>query len=108
MTTQTFDVEIVAELRGEISGTIFDDTNGDGIQNDGNDAPIEVGLTDWLVFLDDNDNQFADPGETQTTTDAEGNFQFAGLLPGEYPVRVAPVAGFEKRGPPKYKRNRQR
>ena len=47
------------------------------------------------MFLDTNDNQFADPGETQTTTDAEGNFQFAGLLPGEYPVRVAPVAGFE-------------
>ncbi|QEG20491.1 putative Ig domain-containing protein [Mariniblastus fucicola] len=95
MTTQTFDVEIVAELRGEISGTIFDDTNGDGIQNDGTNAAAENGLGNWLVFLDDNDNQFADPDEIQTTTDADGNFQFAGLLPGDYPVRVAPVAGFE-------------
>ena len=85
MTTQTFDVEIVAELRGAISGTIVDESTGDG-------------LPDWLVFLDSNDNQFADPDELQTTTDADGNYEFDGLLPGDYPVRVAPAAGFQEVG----------
>ena len=97
MSTQAFDLEIVPELRGSISGTIFDDTNGDGIQNDGSDPAneAEVGLPDWLVFIDSNDNQFADPDEVQTITDADGNYTLAGLLPDTYPIRIAPAAGFE-------------
>ncbi|QEG23137.1 putative Ig domain-containing protein [Mariniblastus fucicola] len=100
ISTQAFDVEIVPELRGAIEGNIFDDANGDGIRNDGaGTEPAEDGLGEWLVFIDANDNQFADPEEVQTVTDANGNYRLAGLLPDTYPVRFAPMAGFESVSP---------
>ena len=97
MTTQTFDVEIVPELRGEIAGHLFDDLNGDGIQNDGSDPaiPAEPSLEGWQVYVDANNNSFADPSELQAITDADGNYQFDGLLPEDYSLRVSLMAGFE-------------
>ena len=94
--TQTFVLEVLPELRGSIVGDVFDDLNGDGIQNDGSDgSAAEAGLPDLLAFLDDNGNGFADPNEQQSITDADGNYRFDGLLPGDYPVTIDPVAGFE-------------
>ena len=52
----------------------------------------------WLAcicFIDSNGNGYPDPSESQTTTAANGTYQFSGLLPGQYPVRVSPLAGFE-------------
>ena len=100
MTTQAFDIEIVPELRGTIEGNIFDDANGDGVRNDGSDpaTPAENGLPDWLVFIDSNNNQFADPDEAQAITEADGNYSLQGLLPDTYPIRIASAAGFEAEG----------
>ncbi len=96
MATQTFDVEIVPELRGEIVGHLFDDVNGDGVQNDGSEAgiPAEPSLEGWQVYVDSNNNSFADPHEFQATTDADGNYRFDQLLPENYQLRVSPTAGF--------------
>ncbi|XZE22169.1 FG-GAP-like repeat-containing protein [Pirellulaceae bacterium SH449] len=88
--TQTFTVDILPELRGSIRGQLFDDLDGDGARQTG--EPVLAG---WHLFIDSNGNGFADPHELQTTTDAQGNYRFDGLLPGEYPLRVSPVAGYE-------------
>jgi uncharacterized repeat protein (TIGR01451 family) len=61
-----------------IAGTVFLDRNNNGVQN-GGDAGI-AGVT--LELLDAGDNVVA-----TTTTDASGNYSFAGLTPGTYSVR---------------------
>ncbi|TWT56318.1 tRNA nuclease WapA precursor [Allorhodopirellula solitaria] len=95
--TQTFDVQVLPELRGSIAGHLFEDLNGDGDQDDGSESgvPAEPSLAGWQLFIDTNGNAYPDPSEPQTLTDVEGNYWFDGLLPGEYPVRVSPVAGYD-------------
>jgi protocatechuate 3,4-dioxygenase beta subunit len=72
-----------------ISGTKFLDTNGGGVRESG-----EPGLAGVTIFLDANHNGVLDPGEVSTTTDANGHFQFTGLLPGTYYVREVLPAGY--------------
>ncbi len=65
---------------GRISGTIFNDANGNGV-NDG-----ETGLRYWTVYLDANGNSRFDAGEVNVQTDAAGNYQFTNLAAGTYSV----------------------
>jgi protocatechuate 3,4-dioxygenase beta subunit len=71
---------------GVISGLKFQDTNGDGIQDNG-----EPGLENWTIDL-------IDPGTgnvLQTaTTDPHGNYSFTGLVVGTYRVREVQQAGW--------------
>lgn len=92
--SQTFTVEVLPELRGAIQGKLFDDLNGDGLQD--LDEPL---LSGWHLFIDTNANGFADPHEMQATTDTNGHYTFSGLLPGTFPVRVTPVAGYQTPSP---------
>ncbi|WP_182865076.1 FG-GAP-like repeat-containing protein [Rhodopirellula sp. JC639] len=92
---QTFTLHVLPDLRGSITGRLFNDLNDDGVQDDGSEHPAEPGLDGWRLFIDSNDNGFADPHEHQTSTDASGDYRFEKLLPGEYAVRIEPVAGFE-------------
>ena len=57
-----------------ISGSVLQDTNGNGGCNNG-----EAGLAGVTVFLDTNNNGVLDTGETSTTTDANGNYSFTNL-----------------------------
>ncbi|WP_238388561.1 MSCRAMM family protein [Roseimaritima ulvae] len=63
---------------GQISGSKFDDTNGDGVRDTG-----EPGLADVTIQLTP-----LDPTGTvqQVTTDADGNYLFADLPAGSYTV----------------------
>jgi hypothetical protein len=81
-----------------ISGTVFNDLNGDGIHD-----PGEPGLAGWTVFLDLNNDGKLDPGDPSTVTSATGSYTFTNLGPGTYIVREvpqdtwvqsAPAAGF--------------
>lgn len=94
---QTFTLNVLPELRGSIIGQLFDDLNGDGDRDDGSEEGIaeEPWLENWHLFIDTNGNSYPDPDEPQATTDASGSYFFPGLLPGEYPVKVSPVAGYE-------------
>ncbi|TWU04986.1 FG-GAP-like repeat-containing protein [Stieleria varia] len=92
---QTFTVNVAPELRGSIAGHLFDDLDGDGVQDDGSENPAEPSLQGWQLYIDTNGNAYPDPGEPQAITDASGDYQFDGLLPGEYPVRISPVAGYD-------------
>ncbi len=67
---------------GEISGHVFEDLNGNGIQD-----PGEPNLRGQTVFLDLNDNGIPDEGEPKMETDAEGRYIFSGLALTRYKVR---------------------
>lgn len=76
-----------------IRGTVFADSNHDGIRNVG-----ERGLVDITVYLDTNGNGVHDAGEPQTTTspdlfftpsiDEAGTYSFTHLAAGTYTVRT--------------------
>ena len=87
---QSFQVTYVQPLRGNITGKLFDDQSGDGLQQVG-----EAGLADWIVYQDLNGNQYPDPQEPSTRTTTTGQYTFGKQLPGTYPVRVQPRSGFE-------------
>ncbi|MDC0176265.1 FG-GAP-like repeat-containing protein, partial [Planctomycetaceae bacterium] len=78
----------------EIHGTKFHDRNSNGVQDAG-----EEPLVDWTIFLDTNDDGELDAGETNTTTDADGNYSFVGLSPGSYIVREVGQTGWEQVSP---------
>jgi beta propeller repeat protein len=66
---------------GEISGTKWNDLDGDSIKDEG-----EPGIEGWTIYLDSNRNGELDTGELSTVTDAEGNYSFTDLTEGLYIV----------------------
>jgi len=65
-----------------ISGRVFSDDNGDGLQND-----AELGIPNRTVILvDGNGNRLPDK-----ITDANGVYSFPGIGPGQYLVQTTPV-----------------
>jgi serine-aspartate repeat-containing protein C/D/E len=62
-----------------LGGTVWDDVNHDGLQNDGN-----IGVAGVKVLLLNGDGKAT--GKF-VISDANGNYSFAGLKPGEYSVK---------------------
>ena len=79
---------------GTISGTVFNDLDGDA-QQDGGDP----GLEGWTVFLDQNQNGALDEGEPSTVTDGIGGYAFTDLGPGTYRVREVAQSGWQQTAP---------
>ena len=77
-----------------ISGSKWDDLDGDGIRD-----PDEPGLSGVTIYLDFSEDGVQDPEEPFTTTDAEGNYTFANLIPGNYIVREQVPRGFAQTFP---------
>ena len=67
----------------DVTGNVFGDTDRDGTRD-----PGESGLANWQVKL------VTPTTEVATTTDANGNYRFANVAPGEYSVELTPKAGF--------------
>ncbi|MEQ9670220.1 S8 family serine peptidase [Coleofasciculus sp. G2-EDA-02] len=78
----------------EISGSKWNDLNGDGKQ-DAN----EPGLAGWTIYLDNNQNGQLDPGETSTKTDINGDYTFTNLNPGSYTVAEVLRPGWKQTFP---------
>jgi len=84
---------------GSISGTVFQDNDGDGQLTTG-----EMGQQGWVVFLDTNNNNTLDDGEVVATTDGQGHYTFTGLATGlgdlsTYTVREVLQDGFSQTSP---------
>ncbi len=77
-----------------LSGTVFEDLNTDNHQETGEPGIGSVALT--LYALDDNGDYVA-TGKT-ATTDANGDYQFTGLLPGTYRVVETQPVGYSSVG----------
>lgn len=73
-------------IYGTIGDRVWIDTDGDGVQDAG-----ENGLSNIDVFADLNNNGVWDTGEPKSTTDVGGNYLLAGLEAGTYIVRVDPA-----------------
>jgi hypothetical protein len=70
-----------------ISGSVFSDTNKDGVKQAG-----ELAIVGIKVFLDTNHNGVLDAGEQSVTTDITGKFSIKGLAAGSYRLaQVVPV-----------------
>jgi Ca2+-binding RTX toxin-like protein len=77
-----------------ISGTVFNDANGNGAQNTG-----ETGVPSRTVYIDLNKDGILDNGEPSTTTDSAGYWQFTGLAAGTYRVREQNLPGIRHTDP---------
>ncbi|HEV8061040.1 MAG TPA: SdrD B-like domain-containing protein, partial [Gemmataceae bacterium] len=78
-----------------LSGEVYFDANANGVLDSG-----ETGLQGWTVYLDTNGNGQFDPGEPSAITDANGDYSFTNLGPGDYKVREVLQAGFAQTGAP--------
>jgi SdrD B-like domain len=79
---------------GSISGVKFSDNNQNGMR----DAD-EPGLSDWVIYLDTNNNHMLDDGEVYTITDANGHYSFTNLATGagfSYYVREVQQDGWSQ------------
>ncbi len=83
-------------LETGIMGTVYNDVNINGVQDAS--EPVEAGAT---VYIDANNNGVLDPGEASTVSDANGQYAFTGLAPGNYVVReqVVPNHGVQVTAP---------
>src|SRR5439155_23911147 len=72
-----------------VSGRVFSDTNGDGVQNTG-----ETGIANWQLFIDTNLNGIDDVSEPFGNTDSSGNYQFMLGSSGTYTVRAVQRSGW--------------
>ncbi len=76
-------IDFVDEQPGSISGTILEDIDGDGV----GDTPVPAGIT--VTLLDENGDVL-----TSTTTDANGDYSFPNLSPGNYEVVASDPSGY--------------
>ncbi len=73
---------------GSLSGLVFNDGNGNGQKDAG-----ENGLSGVPTWLDANDNGVLDQGEVSLLSDAQGQYSFTSLVPGNYVVRASAATG---------------
>jgi V8-like Glu-specific endopeptidase len=79
---------------GSISGTVYNDADGDGSLDNG-----ETGLSNWIVYLDmDNNGQF-NGSDVSTSTDSTGHYSFSSLPLGTYTVREITPSGWKQTQP---------
>ncbi|MFM6729460.1 MAG: S8 family serine peptidase, partial [Dolichospermum sp.] len=77
----------------EIKGTVWNDLDGNATDNN------EPNLSGWTVYLDSNNNNQLDTGETTTQTDANGDYTFNNLRPGNYNVAQVVQTGWKQTYP---------
>lgn len=77
------------EETGTISGTKWEDTDGDGLFDE-----VESPIPGVTIFLDPNENLVLDAGEIATVTNATGAYQFDDLEPGFHVVSEVVPSGY--------------
>ncbi len=83
-----------AAATAKISGTFYNDLNGNGVRNNG-----ENGLADWQAFADANNDGFWTPGEKIATSDGLGKYTITGLAPGTYRIREIRLTNWNRTQP---------
>ncbi|WP_287630137.1 MULTISPECIES: Calx-beta domain-containing protein [unclassified Microcystis] len=92
LTLPTVNVNI-QDNDAEIKGTVWNDIDGNAVNNN------EPNLAGWTVYLDTNNNNQLDTGETTTQTDANGDYTFNNLRPGNYNVAQVVQTGWKQTYP---------
>jgi uncharacterized delta-60 repeat protein len=84
-----------AVATASISGTFFNDKNGDGIRQ----SVTEPLLADWQAYVDSNNNGVYDYGESTAFTNASGTYTIKGLQAGTYRIREVRKDGWARTKP---------
>ncbi|TMK63667.1 MAG: hypothetical protein E6G53_10295 [Actinobacteria bacterium] len=82
-------IDFGAYQPGSVSGTSFEDLNGNGAQDAG-----DPGVAGSTVWVDYNANGALDPGEPSALTDSHGLYTIANVTPGSFTVREAARPGW--------------
>src|SRR5580692_5371253 len=89
---------LLSSVTANISGTVFNDANGNGKQDSG-----EAGIAGVTVYIDSSNAGVFKVGDLETTTNSSGVYSFTGLAPGTYLTRqilpggakqTVPASGF--------------
>jgi len=79
---------------GEITGTVFNDANGDGVQES-----KDKGLAKQVVYVDSNNDGKHESSEPEAKTNSAAITAFSGLSPGTVHVRLLVASGYEETDP---------
>jgi hypothetical protein len=79
---------------GSIQGSKWNDVNGNGVWDTG-----ERALAGWTIYIDSVANGGLDPWELSTVTNANGQYTFSNLGPGEYAIREVNQTGWIQTSP---------
>jgi hypothetical protein len=74
---------------GSIQGSKWNDANANGIWDKG-----EKALAGWTIYIDSVANGKLDPWELSTVTNADGQYTFSNLGPGEYAIQEVNQKGW--------------
>ncbi|MCY2986976.1 MAG: proprotein convertase P-domain-containing protein, partial [Planctomycetota bacterium] len=77
-------------VSAQIQGRVFNDANGNRKKDDS-----ELGLPNWRIYVDENQNGVWDKGELFGWTGADGSYSLPNLAAGDYDVLAEPQAGWE-------------
>ncbi len=75
------DTDIIEQILRRITGSVYVDINGNAMRD-----AAEPGVAGAIITLTGTDNANT-PVNLQTTTDSDGQYEFAGLAPGTYTIR---------------------
>ncbi|MFN8498619.1 MAG: SdrD B-like domain-containing protein [Anaerolineae bacterium] len=89
-TNGTANADFGNQLKGTVSGIVFNDVNGDGINQ-----PTEGGIGGVIITLKDSNGNTVQT----TTTAADGSYLFYGVTPGAYTVVQTLPLGFTNTTP---------
>ncbi|HTL30328.1 MAG TPA: SdrD B-like domain-containing protein [Tepidisphaeraceae bacterium] len=92
--TKQSDVNPPPPSGGSISGTVFNDLDGDRVKDTN-----ELGVANITVYNDANNNSKLDTGEKTTITDASGLYSLTGLSSGSYKIRQILQSGWVQTTP---------
>jgi hypothetical protein len=90
-----YNADFLIVPQATVSGTVFNDANGNGIQD-----PGETGTSGRTVWVDVNKNGVLDAGDQSAITDASGNYIILQVPPGAYTVNEINPAGTSQTSPP--------
>ena len=96
VTNANFGDQSSAVVLASISGTVFDDANGNGIQDSG-----ESGIAGVVMYIDLDNAGVFQSGDPETTTNSAGVYNFTGLAAGTYIVRQIVPSGDKQTSPTK-------
>jgi uncharacterized delta-60 repeat protein len=91
VTNANFADQSTAVAPASISGTVFNDANGNGIQDSG-----ELGIAGVVLYIDLDNAGVFQTGDPESTTNSSGVYSFTGLSAGTYIVRqVLPASDMQ-------------
>jgi hypothetical protein len=91
---RNFGARQMVVVLGSISGTVYNDSNGNGVRDAG-----ESGLAGRTVYNDANNDKIPNAGESSNITNASGAYAFSNLAAGNYKIRQILPAGWSQTFP---------